>query len=131
MILEEVSSASCQKERQHKISVEAQMLPRAELLSSIYINEADLGILVLYHGCSFTQQYISLAKSRRARNPVVDLPMLSTSQSPQCSASKVSNSFIRQINIQTVSINVSQLSEQFSGLSILSPSLREISLLNE
>lgn len=107
------------------------MLPRAELLSSIYINEADLGILVLYHGCSFMQQYISLAKSQRARNPVVDLPMLSTSQSPQCSASKVSNSFIRQINIQTVSINVSQLSEQFSGLSILSPSLREISLLNE
>lgn len=40
-------------ERQHRISVEAQTLLRAELLSSIYINETDLGIFVLYHGCSF------------------------------------------------------------------------------
>lgn len=101
-----------ERERRHKISVEAQMLPRAELLSSICINEADLGILVLYHGCSFMQQYISLAKSQRARTPLVDLATLSTSQSPQRPASEVCSSFVRHINVQITAMNQSQLSEQ-------------------
>lgn len=97
------------------------MLARAELLSSICINEADLGILVLYHGCSFMQQYISLAKSQRARTPPVDLATLSTSQSPPCSASKASNSFVRHINIQIMTMNQSQLAEPLRDLGTISP----------
>lgn len=93
-------------------------LPGAELLSSVCINKADLGILALCHGCSFPQQYVSLAKSQRART-LADLATLSTPQSPPCSASQVSSSFVRQINIQIMTMTQSRLSEQFRDLSAL------------
>lgn len=67
------------------------------------------------------QQYISLAKSQRARTPLVDLAMLSTSQSPQCYAREVLNSFVRHINIQIMTMNQSKLSEQLGDLSTISP----------
>lgn len=117
-------------EREHKSSEEAQTPLRAELLSSICIDEADLGILLLHHSCSFVQQHISLAKSQRARTPLVDLARLSTSQSPQCSARDVSSSFLSHINIQELPRTPSQLSEQLRPKHSLS-SLNGILLLNQ
>lgn len=111
VILGVASSASCQRETAQELSGGTNGTQSRAAIVSLH-----LGILFLYHGCCFMQQYISLAKSQRATTPLADVATLSTSQCPQCSAREVSTSFVRDMNTQIMTMNLSQLSEQFRDL---------------